>query len=189
LNPVAEDLFTPGTRVRATVCNATSVSAVITDRTSGGARFGVWVNASSADDPHAANVPNLRVATFFTSEGYRLNYALASRSAIRQSCVTYTLQLLVEPAFIQDSGPAAALTVEGLLTDGRLVATPEPAVERGEKEIGGSGGSLDPPGPLRTHPHTVYMAYSECLPTRLNPVAERTCFFSGADIGRLRRPH
>jgi hypothetical protein len=24
--------------------------------------------------------------------------------------------------------------------------------------------------------HTVYMAYSECLPTRLNPLAERTCF-------------
>ena len=35
---------------------------------------------------------------------------------------------------------------------------------------------LDPPGPLLTHLHTVYMAYSECLPTRLNPLAERTCF-------------
>ena len=39
----------------------------------------------------------------------------------------------------------------------------------------GSGGSLEPPGPL-TYLHTVYMAYSECLPTRLNPLAERTCF-------------
>jgi len=35
---------------------------------------------------------------------------------------------------------------------------------------------LEPPGPLLTHLHTVYMAYSECLPTRLNPLAERTCF-------------
>ena len=35
---------------------------------------------------------------------------------------------------------------------------------------------LEPPGPLLTHLHAVYMAYSECLPTRLNPLAERTCF-------------
>ena len=35
---------------------------------------------------------------------------------------------------------------------------------------------LDPPGPLISHLHTVYMEYSECLPTRLNPLAERTCF-------------
>jgi hypothetical protein len=52
-----------------------------------------------------------------------------------------------------------------------------------EKQIGGSGGSLEPPGPLLeppgpllTHLHTVHMAYSERLPTRLNPLAERTCF-------------
>ena len=51
-----------------------------------------------------------------------------------------------------------------------------------EQQIGGSGGSLEPPGPLLeppgpllTHLHTVYMDYSECLPTRLNPLAERTC--------------
>ena len=35
---------------------------------------------------------------------------------------------------------------------------------------------LEPPGPLLTHLHTVYIAYSERLPTRLNPLAERTCF-------------
>ena len=46
----------------------------------------------------------------------------------------------------------------------------------GEKEIGGSGGSLEPPGPLFTHLHTVYMGCSERLPTRLNPLAERACF-------------
>ena len=34
---------------------------------------------------------------------------------------------------------------------------------------------LEPPGPLLTHLHTVYMAYSERLPTRLNPLAERAC--------------
>ena len=35
---------------------------------------------------------------------------------------------------------------------------------------------LNPPGPLLTHLYTVYMACSECLLTRLNPLAERTCF-------------
>jgi hypothetical protein len=48
-----------------------------------------------------------------------------------------------------------------------------------EKKIRGSGGSLEPPGPLLTHLHIVYMAYSECLPTRLNswlrgPVSPRS---------------
>ena len=42
---------------------------------------------------------------------------------------------------------------------------------------------LEPPGPLLTHLHTVYMAYSECLPTRLNPLAERTCFSQVAMVG------
>ena len=45
---------------------------------------------------------------------------------------------------------------------------------------------LEPPGPLLTHIHTVYMAYSERLPTRLNPLAERTCF-SQASTPSLRR--
>jgi hypothetical protein len=52
-----------------------------------------------------------------------------------------------------------------------------------EQQIGGSGGSLEPPGPLLeplgpllTHLHTFYMGYSERLPSRLNPLAERTCF-------------
>jgi hypothetical protein len=47
---------------------------------------------------------------------------------------------------------------------------------RRKEEIGGSGGSLVTPGPLLTHLHTVYMAYSGCLPTHLNPLADRTCF-------------
>jgi hypothetical protein len=37
------------------------------------------------------------------------------------------------------------------------------------------GPLLDPPGPLLTHLHTVYIAYSECLPTRLTPLAEGAC--------------
>jgi acyl-coenzyme A synthetase/AMP-(fatty) acid ligase len=64
-----------------------------------------------------------------------------------------------------------------------LFSSGSTGVPNREQQIGGSGGSLEPlgpllapPGPLLTHLHTVYMAYSECLPTRLNPLAERTCF-------------
>ena len=32
------------------------------------------------------------------------------------------------------------------------------------------------------HLHIVHMAYSECLPTLLNPLAERTCFSQAAMI-------
>ena len=35
---------------------------------------------------------------------------------------------------------------------------------------------LNPQLGLLTHLHSVYMAYSVCLPTRLTPLAERTCF-------------
>ena len=62
-----------------------------------------------------------------------------------------------------------------------------------EKQIRGSGGSaeppgppLEPPGPPLMHLHTVYMAYSECLPTRVNPLAERTCFSQVAPRGDWR---
>ena len=45
------------------------------------------------------------------------------------------------------------------------------AVGGGEKRIRGSGGSLEPSGPLPStmHPHTVYMAYLERLPTPMDP--------------------
>jgi hypothetical protein len=49
-------------------------------------------------------------------------------------------------------------------------------VEGGSKELDGSGGSLEPPGPLLTHPHTVYTVYSECIPTRLSALAERASY-------------
>jgi hypothetical protein len=62
-----------------------------------------------------------------------------------------------------------------------------------EQQMGGSGGSveppaplLDPPGPLLMHRHTVCIAYFECLPTRLNPLAERACF-SQAPAASCRR--
>ena len=54
--------------------------------------------------------------------------------------------------------------------------------ERREKEIGRGlrGLTTATSGPLLTHLHTsntIYMVHSECLPTRLNPLAvERTCF-------------
>jgi hypothetical protein len=70
----------------------------------------------------------------------------------------------------------ALLKAEGMWT------AEEPTVIVREQQIGGSGGSLEPPGPLLeppgpllTHLRTVYMACSECLPTRLNPLAERAC--------------
>ena len=44
---------------------------------------------------------------------------------------------------------------------------------------------LEPPEPILTHLHNVYMAYSECPPTRLNPLAERTCF---SQVGALAQP-
>ena len=47
---------------------------------------------------------------------------------------------------------------------------------RREQHRGGPGGSVEPPGPLPMHLHTVYMECSECLPTILNPLAERTRF-------------
>jgi hypothetical protein len=46
----------------------------------------------------------------------------------------------------------------------------------GETDTGFRGVHLNPPGPLPMHLHTVYMEYSECLPTLLTPLAERACF-------------
>jgi hypothetical protein len=76
--------------------------------------------------------------------------------------------------------PAAMATASSRLGLGPLLGG---VVGPREQQIGGSGGSLAPPGllleaprPLLTHLYTVYMACSECLLTRLNPLAERTCF-------------
>jgi hypothetical protein len=47
--------------------------------------------------------------------------------------------------------------------------------EAGRKIQGVQGAHLNPRGPLLTHLHTVYMAYSECLPTHWlrGPVSPR----------------
>ena len=58
----------------------------------------------------------------------------------------------------------------------RAVAAAASDARSREKEMGGPGGSLEPPWPLITHLHTMYIEYSEGLPTRLNPLAGRTCF-------------
>jgi hypothetical protein len=62
------------------------------------------------------------------------------------------------------------------------------AVSPMEKQIRGSGGSPGPPGPLPMHVHTVYMEYSECLPTLLTPLAERTCFSQVTPVPPDRQP-
>ena len=58
-----------------------------------------------------------------------------------------------------------AQSVNGTFVNGARLSERRQWSEAG-KEIGGSGGSLEPLGPLLTHLHTVYLAYSECLPTR-----------------------
>jgi hypothetical protein len=50
------------------------------------------------------------------------------------------------------------------------------AVPPREKEIGVSGGSVEPLGLFLRTSIPIYMAYSEHLLTRLNPLAERACF-------------
>ena len=83
-----------------------------------------------------------------------------------------------------DAAAVAAWFTETLKLPQYAAPIKEHEVDGREKQIGGSGGSLEPPGPLLEPPglglflclHTVYMAYFERLPTRLNPLAERTCF-------------
>jgi tRNA-dihydrouridine synthase len=84
---------------------------------------------------------------------------------------------------------APMVTASPLVAEARRLGL---VVDR-EKQIGGAGGSLEPPGRLLTHRHTVYMANSECLPTHLSPLAERTYFSqvvettpgaAGVDAGR-----
>ena len=83
---------------------------------------------------------------------------------------------IVESAFaLADADNGGTISLDEL-TDLQLVCSRE-------QQIGGSGGSLEHPGPLLeppvpllTHLHTFCMASSEWLPTRLNPLAEGTCF-------------
>ena len=67
------------------------------------------------------------------------------------------------PPPVSDGTVQAGTDIYGNLSDWNS-ATPTGAVINMQKQIRGSGGSFEPPGPLLTHPHTVYMAYSEGLP-------------------------
>ena len=51
------------------------------------------------------------------------------------------------------------------------------------------GLSLTPPGPLPTHLRAVYMGCSECLPSPLTPLAERTRFSQAGGGCQRRRVH
>ena len=83
--------------------------------------------------------------------------------------------LLWHPIGRKDGDPPAPLLVQ---THGG------PASGSNRSGVQGvQGAQIEPPGPLLTHLHTVYMACSEFLPTRLNPLAERTCF-PQAGVGR-----
>jgi hypothetical protein len=81
------------------------------------------------------------------------------------------------PGFLSYSVAVAALLKwQSDITPGVTLGEnyPRPLVEhRGETDRGAQGALLEPPGPLLTHLRTVYIACSVCLPTRLNPLAER----------------
>ena len=111
-----------------TIVNATIVSAIISDNSTGGARFAVYMNnvnvSATIKDPNqnAADVPNLRIATLVTANAQKLQYPLASRSGIAGSSPTmYSLKLLTEPQFIGDNTYNNVLTIDGISTDGVLL--------------------------------------------------------------------
>ena len=94
------------------------------------------------------------------------------------------------PAMLLPLALCARAMVVGAAADPAALRD-QPPVGHREQQIGGSGGSPDPPGPLLeppgprlTHLHTVYIANFEWLPTRLNPLAERTCFAQALDHPR-----
>jgi len=57
----------------------------------------------------------------------------------------------------------------------------------GRNVCGVQGVHLKLPGPLPMHLHTAYVEYYECLPTLLDPLAERTCFSQVRGTKGLRR--
>jgi hypothetical protein len=79
---------------------------------------------------------------------------------------------IVQPfsaAAIADAAKAAEGAPRDSGDDSDESAGEAAGVRTREKQIRGPGGSLDPPEPLPTHPHTVYMEHSERLPNPLNP--------------------
>jgi hypothetical protein len=82
---------------------------------------------------------------------------------IRFTHLYFRIELLAKGlmVFIMHNTGTGGLTVSCLIV--ALIAGAMVSIR--EKQIGGSGGSFEPPGPLLTHLHTVYMVYSECLPS------------------------
>ena len=89
-------------------------------------------------------------------------------SAEDHNAVASTATLLADMASTAPGG-SIAVQLHCTVQHGQCTILTTSIVKGREKEIRGSGGSLEPPGPLLTHLRTVYMAYSECLPTRLDP--------------------
>ena len=75
--------------------------------------------------------------------------------------------------------PSLRLRLGWHTDSGRLLLEYAEAGKRQGETDTGPGGSLDPPEPLPTRFHAVYMEYSERLPTLSNPLAERACFLPG----------
>ena len=120
-------------------------------------------------------------ADYLIAQGYKLPYAMVgatSSPAVSFYSTNGTSWMKIADVAGADSARCAGITSPFSGDAGEKTAVLERA-----KEIGGSGGSLEPPGPLLTHFRTVYMAYSECPPTLLNPLAERTLFLPGAREG------
>jgi hypothetical protein len=150
-----------GTQAMFTVTNATTIAVKISDTTGSGARIGVWVqNAGSASsssssltprdpNPSGDEVPNFRVATLITGPGAGLTYQLGSRAAIAGETQTWTLVVLTEPSFIKDSAPDSILTIDAVVTDGRLLPAPQPSARRieflGDSLTAGYGAGFDAP--------------------------------------------
>ena len=114
--------------------------------------------------------PNIDGGDCFGSRpGSRLGTDLASLDARRAAKVATCRHLVAD----SDSGELLG-RMQAVRTGGTALPS---MVLIGEKQIRGSGGSLDPPVPFPMHLHTaVYMVYSECRSTRLTPLAERMCF-------------
>lgn len=101
-------------------------------------------------NPYSDASPSLRSLTFVTGPGQRIPYTLGSRSAIANQTASYTVVLLTEGSFIQDSDDSASLIVEGFVTDGVVIPVPRPSTSRrieflGDSLTAGYGSGFDFP--------------------------------------------
>ena len=113
-----------------TIANASFVGVLIADTTYGGAKLGSFINTNVSlgeglNDPNPSGnaMPNLRVATFLTSQQQVL-YTMGSGGQIQDLTATYTIQLLSEWEMIADRAGTEVLAIQGFLTDGVVLAPP-----------------------------------------------------------------